>query len=99
MTRSLRHILAALACLALCGALLAACGDDEEKDAGARALLDETFGSGAAAIENGRLDVDFQLVLATERANLLCAHLQQELPCNGKQDRTEDERQCFHLHH
>ncbi|MDP1846295.1 MAG: hypothetical protein Q8K79_00775 [Solirubrobacteraceae bacterium] len=61
MTRSLRHILAALACLALCGALLAACGEDEEKSSGARGLLDETFGSGAAAIENGRLDVDFQL--------------------------------------
>ncbi len=61
MTRSLRHILAALACLVLCGGLLAACGEDEEKNTGARALLDQTFGSGASAIENGRLNVDFQL--------------------------------------
>ena len=62
MTRSLRHLLAALTCLLLCGGLLAACGDDDENgDASAQQLLDQTFASGAAAIDNGRLDVDFQL--------------------------------------
>lgn len=62
MTRSLRHVLAALVCLALCGWLLAACGgDDETETASAQELLEQTFGSGASAIENGRLDVDFQL--------------------------------------
>ena len=62
MTRSLRHALAALACLALCGALLTACGgDDENEAAGPRELLEQTFGSGAAAIDNGRLNVAFQL--------------------------------------
>jgi hypothetical protein len=61
VTRSLRQILAALACVVLCGGLLAACGDDEEKSTGAQALLDQTFGSGASAIENGRLNVDFRL--------------------------------------
>jgi len=62
VTRSLRHVLAALACLLLCGGLLAACGDDDDKgDAGATGLLNETFGSGAATIDNGRLNVAFQL--------------------------------------
>ena len=62
MTRSLRHVLAALACLVLCGTLLAACGGDDEKEAGgARELLESTFGSGAAAIDNGRLNLTFQL--------------------------------------
>ncbi len=62
MTRSLRHVLAALACLALCGALLTACGGDEEKEGtSAQELLDQTFGSGAAAIEDGRLNVAFRL--------------------------------------
>ena len=62
MTRSLRHVLAALACLALCGFLLAACGgDDENESATAQELLDETFGSGASAIESGRLNLAFQL--------------------------------------
>ena len=62
MTRSLRNVLGALACLALCGLLLTACGGDEEKqDTGATALLDQTFGTGAEAIDNGRLDLDFRL--------------------------------------
>ncbi len=62
MTRSLRQILAALACLVLCGALLTACGDDEDQgEASAQELLDQTFGSGAEAIDNGRLNVAFQL--------------------------------------
>ncbi len=62
MTRSLRHVLAAIACLVLCGALISACGDDDEKgDTGAQELLDQTFGSGAAAIDNGRLNLAFQL--------------------------------------
>ena len=62
MTRSLRRILAALACLTLCGALLNACGGDEEKgETGAQALLDQTFGSGASAIDNGRMNLAFQL--------------------------------------
>lgn len=62
MTRSLRHILAALACFALCGLLLTACGgDDEKQDAGAQALLDQTFGTSAEAIDTGRLAVDFRL--------------------------------------
>lgn len=62
VTRSLRHVLAALACLLLCGGLLAACGDDEEKgEASAQELLNQTFGSGASAIDNARLNVNFQL--------------------------------------
>ena len=62
MTHSLRHLLAALACLALCGALLAACGgDDENEAAGPQQLLEQTFGSGASAIDNGRLNLAFQL--------------------------------------
>jgi hypothetical protein len=62
VTRSLRHLLAALACLALCGLLLTACGDDEEKnETGAQALLDQTFGEGAEAIDTGRLAVAFRL--------------------------------------
>ena len=62
MTRSLRHLLAVLACLALCGALLTACGGDDESEAeGPRQLLEQTFGSGASAIDNGRLNVAFQL--------------------------------------
>jgi len=60
--RSLRHRLGVLACLALCGALLAACGgDDENESAGPRQLLEQTFGSGASAIDNGRLNLAFQL--------------------------------------
>jgi hypothetical protein len=62
MTRSLRHVLAALVCVALCGALLTACGGDDESEAeGPRQLLEQTFGSGASAIDNGRLNVAFQL--------------------------------------
>ena len=62
MTRSLRHVLAALACLALCAALLTACGgDDESEAAGPRELLEQTFGSGVDAIDNGRLNDAFQL--------------------------------------
>lgn len=62
MTRSLRHVVAALAGLLLCAALLAACGgDDEKQDTGARSLLDQTFGTSAEAIDNGRLAVDFRL--------------------------------------
>ena len=42
MTRSLRQLVAALACLALCAALLSACGDDEDKgQSGAQQLLDQ----------------------------------------------------------
>jgi hypothetical protein len=63
VTRSLRHVLAALACLLLCGGLLAACGGDDDKDgeSGAQSLLDQTFGPAADAIDNGRLAVDFRL--------------------------------------
>lgn len=62
MIRPLRHVLAALACLALCAALLAACGgEDENEKASARSLLEETFGSGVSAIDNGRLKLAFQL--------------------------------------
>ena len=61
MSRSLRHVLAALACVALCGALLAACGGDDEEKTSAQQLLDETFGSGAAAIETGRMNLAFRL--------------------------------------
>ena len=62
VTRSLRHVLAALACLALCGALVVGCGGDDDKgEVSAQELLDQTFGSGAAAIDNGRLNLDFQL--------------------------------------
>lgn len=62
MTRSLRHLLAAIVCLALCGALLAACGgEDENEDATAQELLDQTFGSGTSAIDNGRVNLDFAL--------------------------------------
>ena len=62
MTRSLRHLLAAIACLALCGALLAACGGGEEdENVTAQELLDQTFGSGASAIDNGRANLTFQL--------------------------------------
>lgn len=59
--RSLRHLLAALACLALCGALLAACGGDENEDATAQELLDETFGKGVSAIDNGHANLTFVL--------------------------------------
>jgi hypothetical protein len=62
VTRSLRLFLAACASLVLCSALLAACGGDDKKgDTGAQTLLDQTFGSGAAAIDNGRLNVAFRL--------------------------------------
>jgi len=61
VTRSLRHALAVLACLVLCGALIAACGSDDEKAAGPQELLDQTFGSGASAIDNGRMNLAFQL--------------------------------------
>ena len=63
MTRSLRHALAALACLVLCGALITACGSDEDDkgDTSAQGLLDQTFGSGASAIDNGRMNLAFQL--------------------------------------
>ena len=61
MIRSLRHLLAALACLALCGVLVTACGGDDDKSAGPQQLLEQTFGSGASAIDNGRLNLAFQL--------------------------------------
>ncbi len=62
MIRSLRPLLAALACLALCVFALTACGgDDEKENTGAQGLLEETFGSGASAIDNGRLNLAFQL--------------------------------------
>ena len=62
MTRSVRHLLGGLVFLALCGFLLSACGgDDENDDASARELLDQTFGSGASAIDNGRVNLAFQL--------------------------------------
>ena len=55
-------MLAALACLALCTTVLAACGGDDEPEAGgAQELLKQTFGSGASAIDNGRLNFAFQL--------------------------------------
>lgn len=61
MTRSLRHLLAGLVCLALSGFLLTACGGDENENATAQELLDQTFGSGASAIDNGRVNLAFQL--------------------------------------
>lgn len=62
MTRPLRHALAVLACLLLCGGLLTACGSDDDKgDAGAQELLNQTFGTGAEAIDSARLNVAFQL--------------------------------------
>jgi hypothetical protein len=62
VTRSLRNALAAIACLALCGLLLTACGgDDTKEEAGAQTLLAQTFGTGAEAIDNGRLALDFRL--------------------------------------
>jgi hypothetical protein len=62
VSRSLRNVLATVACLALCGLLLTACGDDDDKgEPGAQTLLDQTFGSGAEAIDTGRLAVAFRL--------------------------------------
>ncbi|MGH2943140.1 MAG: hypothetical protein ACRDLN_10275 [Solirubrobacteraceae bacterium] len=62
MTRPLRRAVLVLACLALCGGLLAACGGDDDKgDAGANQLLQQTFGNSASAIETGRLNLSFQL--------------------------------------
>jgi len=61
VNRSLRHVLAVLACLALCVFALTACGDDEKENTTAQGLLDQTFGSGAEAIDNGRLNLTFQL--------------------------------------
>ena len=62
MTRSLRHVLAALACATLCAGLLGACGgDDKLGDSGAQALLQQTFASSASAIDDGRLNLAFRL--------------------------------------
>lgn len=59
MTRSLRRVLLALVSVVLCGALLAACGGNDDKSA--EKTLQQTFGKSAAAIKTGKLDVDFQL--------------------------------------
>jgi hypothetical protein len=59
VTRSLRRVLLALACLASCAALLAACGGGD--DGNADETLQQTFGKSAAAIETGKLNVNFQL--------------------------------------
>src|SRR4051812_31178287 len=62
MTRSLRHVLAALGCAALCAGLLGACGGDDTKgDSGAHALLQQTFASSTSAIDDGRLNLAFRL--------------------------------------
>lgn len=62
MKRTLRPFLVALACLALCGVLLGACGGDDKKgDASAQTLLDQTFGKGATSIDTGRLALAFRL--------------------------------------
>ena len=60
MTRPLRRVLFVLASLVLCGALLAACGGDDTGPS-ADQTLQQTFGKSAAAIETGKLNVDFQL--------------------------------------
>jgi hypothetical protein len=60
VTGSLRPVLAVLACLVLCG--LPACGgSDDHGDQGAQTLLDQSFGTGAAAIDTGRLALAFRL--------------------------------------
>jgi hypothetical protein len=61
VTDPLRRILLALACLALGAGLLAACGGDDEGDAGANEILQQTFGNSASAIETGRLNLNFAL--------------------------------------
>jgi len=60
VTRPVRRVLLALACLASCAALLAACGGGDD-GAGADETLQQTFGRSAAAIETGKLNVNFQL--------------------------------------
>ncbi len=64
--RSPHVLLLVLACLALCGALLAACGggDDEQADSGdarAQQLLTETFAGTRSAVENARMRLAFRL--------------------------------------
>ena len=60
MSRRLRRILLLIGCL-VPGALLAACGGDEEKEQTAAEILRETFRSGGAGIDDGRLALRFQL--------------------------------------
>ncbi len=59
MTSSLRRALIVLSCLAVSAALLSACGGKDEADA--QQILEQTFGKSAAEIENGRMDMRFQL--------------------------------------
>jgi hypothetical protein len=61
VTRPLRRVLFVLTSLALCGALLAACGGGDDTGPSADQTLQQTFGKTAAAIKTGKLNVDFQL--------------------------------------
>lgn len=58
----MRRLLLALLCLALPGALLAACGGDDAPDGpDGPQLLAQTFGAKATPIRSARLEVDFEL--------------------------------------
>lgn len=61
MTRPLRRVLLLLACLSLPGALLIACGAEQEPEQTAAEILRETFRSGGAGIDDGRLSLRFGL--------------------------------------
>lgn len=57
MTMTLRRLVLALTCVALCAAPLAACGSDDD----AEEILEQTFGKSASSIDDGKLDLSFQL--------------------------------------
>ena len=61
MSRSSLRALCLLACGVLCAAALVACGSADEGDSAAKKAISQTFGSGASAIERGRVNARLQL--------------------------------------
>ncbi len=57
MITKLRRRLLALSCLVLSTGLLAACGGGDD----AKTILDQTFGASASSIDNGSMELTFQL--------------------------------------
>lgn len=60
MTRLLRRAILALAGLALCAGLLAACGSEEQEQTPAEQLR-QTFGASTTAIDDARMNLSFRL--------------------------------------